>query len=96
MRVMAKITMPVEQGNLAIKDGTLPGVMQRAAERWRPEAMYFTTFDGTRTAFIVFDLPASADIPPFAEPFFAELNANVQIVPVMNGDDLQSGLSRLG
>jgi hypothetical protein len=36
--------MPVESGNRAIKDGTLGAVMQRAAERWKPEAMDFTTY----------------------------------------------------
>ena len=56
MRVMARISMPVESGNRAIKDGTLPAVVQRATERWKPEAMYFTTFDGQRTAYVVFDL----------------------------------------
>ena len=88
--------MPVESGNQAIKDGTLGTVMQRAAERWKPEAMYFTTFDGLRTAFMVFDLPEASGIPPFAEPFFRELNASVQLAPAMNGDDLQKGLSQLG
>lgn len=88
--------MPVESGNQAIKDGTLGAVMQRAAERWTPEGMYFTTFDGRRTAFMIFDLPDSSDMPPFAEPFFEKLNADVQLAPVMNGDDLQKGLSLLG
>jgi hypothetical protein len=41
-------------------------------------------------------MPDSSAIPPFAEPFFMELNANVQIAPAMNGDDLQKGLSELG
>jgi hypothetical protein len=95
MRVMAKITMPVESGNQAIKDGSLGPVIQRAAERWKPEAMYFTTFDGLRTAFMVFDLPDASDIPPFAEPLFQGLDANVVLAPVMNGDDLQKGLSQL-
>jgi hypothetical protein len=62
----------------------------------KPEAMYFTTFDGQRTAFMVFDLPDASGIPPFAEPFFRELNASVQLAPAMNGDDLQKGLSQLG
>ena len=88
--------MPVESGNQAIKDGTLGAVVQRAAERWKPEAMYFTTFNGERTAYLVFDLPDSSGIPSFAEPFFAELNANLELAPVMNGDDLQKGLSQLG
>jgi hypothetical protein len=93
---MARISMPVESGNQAIKDGTLGAAMQRAAERWKPEAMYFTTFDGLRTAFMVFDLPDAAGIPSFAEPFFRELNANVQLAPAMNADDLQKGLTEVG
>ena len=58
--------------------------------------MHFTTFDGQRTAFMVFDLQDVSDVPPFAEPFFRELNAAVGIAPVMNGDDLQKGLSQVG
>jgi hypothetical protein len=88
--------MPVEAGNKAIKSGSLPKVMQQTAERWKPEAMYFTAVDGKRTAFIVFDLPDTSDIPVFAEPFFMELQAEVEFSPVMNGDDLQKGLSGLG
>jgi len=96
MRVMAKVEVPVESGNEGIKSGALPKVVQQFAERWKPEAMYFTTFDGMRTAFLVFDMPDSSSIPAFAEPFFMELNANVQIAPAMDGDDLQKGLSQLG
>jgi hypothetical protein len=96
MRIMARISMPVESGNQAIKDGTLGAVMQRAAERWKPEAMYFSTFDGQRAAYLVFDLADASSIPSFAEPFFTELNAGVELAPVMNGDDLQKGLSQLG
>jgi hypothetical protein len=96
MRVMAKVEVPVESGNAGIRSGDLPKVIQQFAERWKPEAMYFTTFDGQRTAYLVFDMPDSSAIPPFAEPFFMELNANVQIAPAMNGDDLQKGLSQVG
>jgi hypothetical protein len=96
MRVMARISIPVESGNRGIKNGTLGAVMQRAAERWKPESMYFTTFDGRRTAYMVFDLPDASSIPPFAEPFFTELDADVELAPVMNGDDLRQGLAQLG
>jgi hypothetical protein len=96
MRTIARITIPVEPGNQAVQDGTIGVVIQQAAEQWKPEAMYFTTFDGRRTAIIVFDLPDASDIPPFAEPFFRKLNAEVLIAPVMNGEDLQKGLARLG
>jgi hypothetical protein len=93
---MARIIMPVEAGNQAIKDGRLGTIMQGAAERWKPEAMYFTTFNGRRTAYMVFDLPDSSGIPPFAEPFFRELDADVELAPAMDAGDLQKGLSQLG
>lgn len=96
MRVMARISIPAEPGNQAIKDGTMGTVIQKVADRWKPEAMYFTTFDGRRTAFLVFDLPDASSIPPFAEPFFVGMNADVQLAPVMNAEDLQKGLSQLG
>ena len=92
MRVMAKVTVPVEAGNRGIRDGSLPAAMQQSAERWKPEAMYFTTFDGRRTAFMVFDMPEAADLPAFVEPFFQQLGADVQVAPAMDVDDLQRGL----
>ena len=96
MRVIATISVPVESGNSAISDGTLGAVMENAAEQWKPEAMYFTALDGLRTALMVFDLPETSDIPVFAEPFFRKLNADVNIAPAMNREDLGKGLSQLG
>jgi hypothetical protein len=93
---MARISIPVEAGNRGISDGSLPKVVQEAAERWRPEAMYFTAFGGKRTAIIVFDMPDASAVPVFAEPFFIQLNAEVELVPVMNADDLQKGLAEFG
>ena len=33
---------------------------------------------------------------PFGEPFFMALDADVEVVPVMNPDDLQQGFGKLG
>ncbi len=96
MRMMARISIPAVTGNRAIADGSIARLMQDAAERWKPEGMYFTTFEAKRTAYMVFDMTDASDIPPFAEPFFQGLDADVEILPVMNGEDLQRGLSRLG
>jgi hypothetical protein len=96
MRVMAKITVPVESGSQAVKDGTIGKLIQAAAERWKPEAMYFAPSEGRRAAFMVFDMPEPSDMVAFSEPWFQAVNADVEIIPVMTGDDVQKGLARLG
>jgi hypothetical protein len=95
MRVMAKIALPVESGNQALKDGSIGKLIQSAAERWEPEAMYFGGFQGKRTAFIVFDKPGLSDVIPFAEPFFQGMNTDVVSIPIMNAHDMQKGLGKL-
>jgi hypothetical protein len=95
MRVLAKISIPVEAGNRGIIEGSLPKVLQEFTERWKPEATYFTSFGGLRTVFTVFDMADSSVMPVFAEPFFSQFNAEVEFMPVMNVDDLQKGLSEL-
>lgn len=37
----------------------------------------------------------ASDIVPVAEPFFTSMNAKVDMVPVMDADDLKTGLSKL-
>jgi hypothetical protein len=96
MQVMAKIALRVESGNQPVKDGSIGKLIQSAAERWKPAAMYFGGFDGKRTAFIVFDMPGLSGMIPFAEPFFQGMNADAVIIPVMNADDMQKGLGKLG
>jgi hypothetical protein len=95
MRTMLKVTIPTDAGNKAIKDGSLPQILEKVMGEIKPEAAYFTTFDGERTAYFVFDLKDSSMIPSIAEPFFMGLNAGVQFAPVMNPEDLKTGLGRL-
>ena len=100
MRVMARVSIPVEAGSEGVKGVALPKVLHQTAERWRPEAMYFAAFDGSRTAYIVVDLPQESDIPRFAEPFFIEpffmeLNAKLDVAPLMTIEDVQGGLAPL-
>ncbi len=88
--------MPAAAGSRAVSDGTVGRLMQNTVERWKPEAMYFTAHDGRRCAYIIFDMADPSDLPPFAEPFFRELDAEMEVSPVMNAEDLQKGMSRLG
>jgi len=95
MRMMMKITIPVKAGNAAIKDGSLPKIMGETLERLKPEAAYFLSENGVRTAIMVIDMKDPADIPSLAEPFFQAFNAAVALVPVMTAEDLKKGLTKL-
>lgn len=94
MRVLMKAEFDTEAGNQAIRDGKLPQVLGATLERLKPEAAYFTTIGGHRGAYIVFDLQDPSDIPMIAEPLFMEMGAKIELLPVMNADDVQSGLSK--
>ena len=92
MRMMLKIIIPTDAGNQAIKDGSLPRVLETAMSTLKPEASYFLAEGGLRTAMIFFDMTDSADIPSIVEPLFMGIEAEIELLPVMNADDLRKGL----
>lgn len=94
MRTLMKVVMPVETGNRAITDGSLPKTIQTLIERNKPEASYFYSENGKRTMLFVMDMKEAAQIPEIAEPLFMELNAEVSLFPVMNAADLKTGLEK--
>jgi len=95
MRTMLTIRIPVEAGSAAIRDGRFPKILSGLMERTKPEAAYFTSTDGDRSAIVFFDLAHPSDIPAICEPLFTELHAKVTLVPVMTADDVQAGLAKL-
>ena len=94
MRVMMKVSIPVEAGNKGVKDGSLPKTVVEFVERVKPEACYFGPQNGKRTAFFFFDLTDPTLIPLSAEPFFTNLNADIELTPVMNLDDMKAGVEK--
>ena len=94
MRTMLTVRIPVEKGNEAIKNGTLPRTITKFVDTYKPEAAYFYPCDGQRTAHLVFDLKDPSQIPVIAEQFFFGMNAEVEMTPVMNLEDLKKGLSQ--
>ncbi len=92
MRMLLKVQVPVGKGNQALKDGTLQQTFESTLERLKPEAAYFTLMDGKRTALIVFDLAEQSQLPSIGEPLFTNLEAGIDLTPVMTAEDLQKGL----
>jgi len=92
MRMMLKVRMPTELGNLAIKNGSFGKILEDTVSKLKAETAYFVADDGMRCAMIFFDMKDSAEIPVIAEPLFIGLGAELELVPVMNADDLRKGL----
>jgi hypothetical protein len=44
---------------------------------------------------LFFDLKDPSQIPVIAEPFFMGLEAEVEMAPAMNAQDLEAGLARM-
>jgi hypothetical protein len=93
MRMMLKFVVPAERGNAAIKDGSLAKVMEAIMSKLKPEAAYFAPLDGKRGGMVFFDMADPSQIVEAVEPFFLSYNAEVELVPVMNADDLRKGLA---
>jgi hypothetical protein len=95
MRMMLRFTLPVEKGNAAVNEGSVGRTMESIMGKLKPEAAYFTALDGVRGGMIFFDMADTSQIPELIEPFFLNLNAKIELVPVMKGDDLRKGLAKL-
>ncbi len=92
MRMMLKVLIPTESGNEAIKDGSLGKLFEDISKKLKPEASYFLAQDGLRSALFFFDLSDVSLIPTFAEPLFMGMNAELELTPVMNAEELKQGL----
>jgi len=94
MRMMMKVSIPVSTGNKSIREGVLPKTVMQFVEQHKPEGVWFTAENGLRTAFFVFDMKHTNDIPSVAEPFFMNLDATIELSPVMNLEDMKTGVER--
>ena len=66
-------------------------------EDTKPEAVYFTEYNGRRGAIMIVDVAEPSKVPALAEPWFLSFNADVEVHIVMSPDDLgRAGLDAIG
>ncbi|HXI02968.1 MAG TPA: hypothetical protein VNI57_07300 [Candidatus Saccharimonadales bacterium] len=97
MKGIVHVKFPHEPFNAAARDGSAGQKLNRILEETRPEAVYFTEYDGRRGAILIVDVKESSQIPALAEPWFLTFNADVEFHIAMTPDDLKkAGLDALG
>jgi hypothetical protein len=89
MRMLLNVTIPHEEFNKAVRDGSVGNKIGRILEDTKPEAVYFTEQNGQRGAILIVDLANPSQVPAYAEPWFLTFKANVKFQVVMTPEDLQ-------
>ena len=97
MRMLVHAKFPHEPFNTAVRNGTAGKTMERILAEVKPEAVYFTEYDGRRGAIMIVDVADSSKVPALAEPWFLSFNADVSFHIVMNPEELgRAGLDAIG
>lgn len=96
MRMLMHTRMPHKQFNEAVRDGTADTKIKRILEEIKPEAVYFTEYEGHRGAILIVNVTDPSQVPALAEPFFLLFNADVSFHIVMGPEDLaRAGLDSI-
>jgi len=97
MRMLLHVEFPLEPFNSAVRDGTAGQKVQKILDAIKPEAAYFSEYQGKRGATLVVNVNNSSDVPSFAEPWFLTFNASCQFRIAMTPEDLgKANLDSLG
>ena len=97
MRMLMHVKIPHDSFNAAVRDGSVGKKMKTILDDLKPEAVYFTEYDGQRSAILIIEVSEPSRIPFFAEPWFLQFKADCHFHVVMTPDDLaKSGLEALG
>ena len=97
MRMLLHVKLPHEPFNTMVKGGTAGGKIQRILQEQKPEAAYFTEYEGRRGGILIINVDNPSQVPAFSEPWFITFNADCEFHIVMTPEDLaKAGLDELG
>jgi len=97
MRMLLHARFPHEPFNTVVKNGTVGERIKRILDDLKPEAVYFTEYQGRRGAIMIVNVEDPSNVPAFSEPWFLLFNADCEFHIVMTPADLaKAGLDTLG
>ncbi len=93
MRMLLKVSIPVESGNAAARNGSLGSTIAKILDELKPEAAYFAEDGGERTGYIFFDMKDSSQLPSIAGALVSCLQCEHWTVRASHGTrkDLELG-----
>jgi hypothetical protein len=95
--MLLQVRIPHAEFNVAVRDGSAEKKIKQILEQTKPEAVYFTEYDGRRGAIMIINIDDPSEVPKFSEPWFLSFNADVQFHIVMTPEELgRAGLEKLG
>jgi hypothetical protein len=95
--MLLHVEFPIEPFNSHIRDGSAGTRIQEILEAIKPEAAYFTEYDGHRGGTLVVNVTDPSQVPALAEPWFLHFNAKLKLRIAMTPEDLgRAGLDALG
>jgi hypothetical protein len=95
--MLLHVKLPHEPFNSLVKNGTAGAKMQRILQEQKPEAAYFTEYEGCRGGILIINVDNPSQVPFFAEPWFITFNADCEFHIAMTPEDLaKAGLDELG
>jgi hypothetical protein len=92
MRILLKASLDTAASNRHIQNGTLGPLMKSVMDELKPEAAYFTLENGKRAAYVFMNIEDASEIPRICEPFLLALEAEVEVTPAMNSDDIRKAM----
>ena len=92
MRMMVRFSFPNEEGNEGLRNGKVLKVFGMIMEELKPEAVYLYPEGGQRGGIMVFDMQRPEQVAEVGERFWFGLGADVEMTPVMTGEDLQKAM----
>ncbi|HZA06430.1 MAG TPA: hypothetical protein VE619_01895 [Nitrososphaeraceae archaeon] len=94
VRFLIRARIPTEAGNKTVQDPNFLKKLEEYMDKVKPEAAYFLPMEGNRAMAFIVNMQSNDQVPAIVEPLFQWVNANVDVIPVMNFDDLKKGISQ--